>query len=169
MTTASLLTGAFSCDIEFRRIRVPQFVREEKDGVTYLVARDYEIAYDTTLRFANGARLPIKARAFGELNRRVVIRDAGGRPAKISGYVHGRVEISNESGVVIFRGSYYDSRTIQALAGDDALTAVGEAVIDHWESGFGEGPYAGHAFGLGGRLTRDDETPLHGEARGQID
>ena len=57
-----LPTGAFTCEIVLRRIRAPHLVREEREGVTYLVARDYEIAYDTILRFADDVRLPVRAR-----------------------------------------------------------------------------------------------------------
>jgi len=134
-----------------------------------MVARGYEIAYETILHFNGGARLPVKARLVGELNQRVIIRDAQGRPVRISGYVQGLAEISDSDGLVIFRGRYYDSRTVQSLAGDDALTPVGESVVDHWENGFGEGPYAGHAFSVGARLTREGDAPLRGEGHGHID
>jgi hypothetical protein len=147
-------------------------VREEKDGVTYLVGRDYELAYETILHFTSGAELPVAAKLVGELSQQVVIRDAHGRPVRLSGYVQGRVEISDAQGQLLFRGHYYDSRTVQSLAGDEALTATGRRVTDHWENGFGEGPYAGHAFSMGAQLTREDETPLpplRGQGRGQID
>jgi hypothetical protein len=49
-----------------------------------MVARDYELAYETILNFASGARLPIKAKLVGELNQRVIIRDARGRPARLN-------------------------------------------------------------------------------------
>jgi hypothetical protein len=169
MTPLSLPTGPFTCEVGLRRIRAPQFVREEKEGVTYMVARGYELAYEATLRFPSGAQLPIRARLVGELNQRVVIRDERGRPLRISGYVQGLVEINDADGRVIFRGHYYDSRTVQSLAGDDALTPVGQAVVDHWENGFGEGPYAGHAFSMGAQLAREGDSPLRGEGRGQID
>jgi len=169
MTSTILPTGPFTCEVALRRIRAPQFVREEKQGVTYMVARGYEIAYETILHFNGGARLPVKARLVGELNQRVIIRDAQGRPVRISGYVQGLAEISDSDGLVIFRGRYYDSRTVQSLAGDDALTPVGESVVDHWENGFGEGPYAGHAFSVGARLTREGDAPLRGEGHGHID
>jgi len=169
VTSEALPTGEFSCEVELRRVRAPQFVREEKHGVTYLVARDYELAYDTVLRFASGAQLAISARLVGELNQRVVIRDAAGRPARMSGYVLGLVEIRRADGDAMFRGRYYDARTMQLLAGDDALTPVGQGVVDHFESGFGEGPYAGHAFSLGVQLIREGSAPLRGEGRGHID
>jgi len=169
VTSTAVSTGPFTCEIVLRRIRPPQFIREERHGITYMVARDYEIAYETFLTFAGGTRLPVKARLIGELNQRVVIRDDKRRPARISGYVQGLAEISDSAGLVIFRGRYYDSRTIQSLAGDEALTPIGESVVDHWENGFGEGPYAGHAFSVGARLTREGDTPLRGEGRGHID
>ena len=106
MTSLSRPTGPFTCEVVLRRIRAPQFVREEKEGVT---SRGYEIAYETTLRFTSGAQLPIRARLVGELNQRVVIRDEHGRPMRISGYVQGLAEISDADGRVIFRGRYYDS------------------------------------------------------------
>lgn len=62
-----------------------------------------------------------------------------------SGYVRGLTEITMSDGQVIFRGRYYDSRTLHALAGDDALTPVGAGLVDHWENGFGEGPDAGRS------------------------
>jgi hypothetical protein len=138
----SLPTGPFTCNVVLRRVRPPDFLREEKQGVTYLVARGYETAYKTILRFTGGAQLSVKAKLIGELNQRVVVRDARGRPVRMSGYVQGLVEIGDAQGHVLFRGRYYDSRTVQSLAGDDALTPAGQGVVDHWENGFGEGPYA---------------------------
>src|SRR5712692_8296661 len=96
MTSLSLPTGPFTCEVGLRRIRAPQFVREEKEGVTYMVARGYEIAYETTLRFTSGVQLPIRARLVGELNQRVVIRDEHGRPMRISGYVQRSEEHTSE-------------------------------------------------------------------------
>ena len=162
-------TGAFTCEITLRRIRAPEFVREDKAGVTYLVARDYKAVYDTLLRFAAGAELLAKVRLFGELNQRVVIRDRQGRPALMSGYVQGRAEISDADERLIFHGRYYDSRTVQALSGDEALTPSGPTVVDHWVNAFGEGRFAGHAFSMGGQLTRHGDGPLDGHGRGQID
>ena len=161
-------TGSFTCDITLRRVRAPQFTREDKDGVTSFTARDYHLAYETTLQFVDGARVLIRADVFGDVNRRLVVRDGAGRPAKMCGYVNGRVEIADDAGVLIFRGSYYDARVLQALAGDDACTPVGEAAVDHWESAMGEGPYAGHMLTLGGRMTRKGDEPLHGTVAGEI-
>ena len=94
---------------------------------------------------------------------------AQARPMKLSGYAQGLSEISNSDGLVIFRGRYYDSGTIRSSAGDEALTVVGQTVVDHWENGFGEGPYAGHAFSVGVQLIQEGEAPLRGEGRGHID
>jgi hypothetical protein len=162
-------TGTFTCAFTPRIIRAPQFVREEKGGVTYLVGRDYEMVYEMTLCFTNGAELPIETSLVGELNQQVVIRDAHGRPARISGYVQGRVEIHDAHGRLLFRGRYYDSRVVQSLAGDEALTATGQRVVEHWENGFGEGPYAGHAFSMGAQIIREGDAPARGQGRGQID
>ena len=166
---ATAPTGSFICNLEFRRVRPPTPVREERAGVTYFVARDYEIAYDTTLHFASGAQLPISARLVGELNESVVVRDDAGRPFRRSGYVQGRTELRTADGHVIFRGRYYDSRTLQSLADDEALTPMGATLVDHCENGFGEGPYAGHAFSLRVHLIREGGGPLRGTGRGQID
>ena len=165
----SMPTGTFTCEVTTRSGGGPAFVREEKGGVTYLVRRDYEFAYETTLRFTNGAELPVTARLVGELSQLVVIRDAHGRPTQLSGSAQGRVELSDTQGHLLFRGRYYDSRTVQSLTGDDALTPVGQAVVDHWENGFGEGPYAGHAFSMGGQLIREGDAPSRMQGRGQID
>ncbi len=70
---------------------------------------------------------------------------------------------------MIFRGNYYDARLAQPLTGDDALTVKGQRVVDHWESGFGEGKYTGHAYFIGVQLTREGSAPLRGQCRGQID
>ena len=61
MTSEPLPCGPFTCEVELRRIRAPEFVRDDRQGVTYLVARGYEVAYDATLRFVGRAQLPIKA------------------------------------------------------------------------------------------------------------
>ncbi len=168
-SSAMLAIGPFRCHVELRRVRAPKFIREDRNGITYMVARDYELAYETVLHFEDGASLPVKARLVGELNQRVVIRDAQGRPVRISGYVQGLAQITDSDDAVIFRGRYYDSRTVQSLAGDDALTPIGEGIVEHCENGFGEGPYAGHAFSLNVRLTRERDAPLRGDGRGHID
>jgi hypothetical protein len=165
----SMPTGTFTCEFTPRIIRAPQFVREEKGGVTYLVGRDYEMVYEMTLRFTNGEELPIKTSLVGELNQQVIIRDAQGKPSRISGYVQGRVEVNDTQGRVLFRGRYYDSRVVQSLAGDEALTVTGQRMVEHWENGFGEGPYAGHAFSMGAQITREGDAPPRGQGRGQID
>jgi hypothetical protein len=89
MTSAELPTGPFTCEIVLQRVRAPRFILEDRQGVTYMVARDYELSYETVLNFAGGARLPIKAKLVGELNQRVIIRDAQGRPVLYSGYTQG--------------------------------------------------------------------------------
>jgi len=167
--TTDAPTGPFTCEVILRRIRAPEFKREDKHGVTYLTARGYEIAYDTVLRFAHGVQLTIKARLVGELNQRLIIRDPSGRPVRMSGYAQGLAEIDDAEGHVLFRGRYYDSRTLRLLTGDDAFTPIGQAVVDHWENGFGDGAYAGHAFSMGVQLTQEGETPLRGDGRGHID
>jgi hypothetical protein len=167
--TATLAVGPFTCDVTLQVIRAPKFDREEREGVTYLVGRDYELAYDTILRFAGGEELPITATLIGELNQQVVIRDSGGTPVRVSGYVQGQTVVCDIGGAVLFRGRYYDSRVVQSLMGDNALTPTGQRVVDHLENGFGEGPYAGHAFSLGVQLVREGTARLTGQGHGQID
>ena len=171
MASDATPTGEFACEVTMRRIRGPEFVPEEEGGVTYLVARDYEVAYETTLHFTDGAELAVKARFFGELNKQVVIRDPGGVPVRTSGCVQGRMEMTDAEGRVIFRGPYYDARRVQNLTGDEALTPTSLYVL-HWENGFGEGPYAGHAFSMGVELNLETEggaPVIRGQGRGQID
>jgi hypothetical protein len=174
MTTVPLPLGMFACRVTLEVIRPPKFARVEEAGVTYLIGRDYELAYRTILRFENLTELPITAKLFGDINRQVVIRDGQGRPAKVSGYVQGRNEIRDSDGNLIFEGHYYDSRVAQALTGDDELTPTGNRIVDHCENGFGRGAAAGHAFSLAVRLTREGNVPggataLTGDATGQID
>ena len=169
MTPSSLPQGAFTCVVTLERVRNPTFVRDERDGVTYLTARDYELAYRTVLRFENGDVLPITAKLVGELNQQVIVRDASGRPVRVSGYTQGPSEISDGTGNLIFEGRYYDSRVVQPLAGDDALTLTGQRIVDHWQNGLGRGAFAGHAFSLGSRLTREATAALSGDAHGHID
>ena len=87
----------------------------------------------------------------------------------LSGFTQGRSEIVDSDGNVIFQGRYYDTRTFQSLAGDEALTPVGVRICDHWINGFGRGAFAGHAFALGVHLTREGNGPFRGEASGRID
>jgi hypothetical protein len=169
LASSSLPQGAFTCVITLELVRAASFVRDEKCGVTYLTARDYELAYRTTLRFENGDMLPITAKLFGELNQQVVVRDASGKPVRVSGYTQGRSEISDGTGNLIFEGRYYDSRVVQTLAGDDALTLTGQRIVDHWQNGLGRGAFAGHAFSVGGRLTREGAADPSGDAHGHID
>ena len=49
--TSAVAIGPFSCDVTLSRVSQPEFVREEKDGVTHLNASGYELAYETTLVF----------------------------------------------------------------------------------------------------------------------
>lgn len=143
---------------------------KEEGGVTYVIQGDYEIAFRTVLRFTNRKELPIRAKLLGENSQKVVVRDAAGKPAALSGYTQGRSEILDADGNVIFEGRYYDTRTYQALTGDDALTPTGIRICDHWINGFGTGRYAGHALSLGVHLEREGHEPaFRGEARGRID
>lgn len=167
---AALPLGDFSCPITFESVRPPKPVVQQEGGVTYVVQGDYEIAFRTVLQFTSGKELPIRAKLFGEDSQKVVVRDAAGKPAALSGYTQGRSEIMDTDGNLIFQGRYYDTRTYQALTGDDALTPMGIRVCDHWINGFGRGSYAGHAFSLGVHLTREEDEPaFYGEARGRID
>jgi hypothetical protein len=162
--------GDFTCPIMFESVRPPKPVVKETGGVTYVVQGDYEIAFHTILRFTSGKELPIRAKLFGEDSQKVVVRDGAGKPAALSGYTQGRSEILDTDGNLIFQGRYYDTRTYQALTGDDRLTPMGIRVCDHWINGFGTGVYAGHAFSLGVHLTREEDEPaFRGEARGRID
>ena len=138
-------------------------------GVTYVVQGDYELAFRTVLRFANGAEFPIRGKLFGEDSQKVVLRDVDGKPAALRGYIQGRSEILDADGNLICEGRDYDTRTFQALTGDDALTPTGIGICDHWINGFGRGDYAGHAFSLGVHLTREHDPAFRGEARGRID
>ena len=164
-----LPVGEFTCPITFERVRPPRPVVKAEGGVTYVVQGGYELAFRTVLRFANGAELPIRGKLFGEDSQKVVLRDVKGKPAALSGYTQGRSEILDADGNVIFEGRYYDTRTYQALTGDDALTPTGIGICDHWINGFGRADYAGHAFSLGVHLTREHDPAFRGEARGRID
>ena len=166
---ARVALGEFTCAIEFESVRPPRPVVKEEGGATYVVQGDYEIAFRTVLRFANADELSITAKLFGENSQKVVVRDEFGKPVALSGYTQGRSEILDGDGNLIFEGRYYDTRTYQALIGDDALTPTGIRICDHWINGFGKGAYTGHAFSLGVHLTREHEPAFHGEARGRID
>ena len=161
--------GEFTCPITFEIIRPPQPVVREEDGVTYVVQSDYEIAFQTVLRFTSGIELAIRAQLIGEDSQKVVVRDAAGKPIALSGYTQGRSAIIDAADRVIFEGRYYDTRTYQALTGDDVLTPTGMRICDHWINGFGRGRYGGHAFALGVHLTREHGPAFRGEARGRID
>ncbi len=128
--------GDFGCVVTFETVRPPNPVIKEEGGATYVVQGDYEIAFQTVLRFASGAELPVKAKPFGELSQKVVVRDENGRPSHLSGYTQGRSEIADRDGNLIFQGRYYDTRTFQSVAGDDVLTPVGTHIflrpLDQW-------------------------------------
>lgn len=165
----NLALGKFTCEFTLEVVRPPVLEREEKDGVTYLVGRNYELAYRTRLHFESGGELPIVATLVGELNRQVVIRDQSEKPVAISGCVQGRSRIADADGNPIFEGTYYDARVTQALSGDNALTSVGPRIIEHLENGFGLGVYAGHAFSLSIRLVREGSGRPRGQGIGYID
>ena len=150
----TIAIGRFTCDVILKRVRPPEFVREEKDGVTYLSASGYELAYETTLNFDDGGRMPIKAKAFGEGASLIVMRNAQGEPTRMRGWVKGSIQILNEHEQTIFRGTYNDVKVVITLAGDDALTPTGQQ-LEHWQSGFGEGQYLGHFFSMRVDLTRE--------------
>lgn len=46
---------------------------------------------------------------------------------------------------------------------------MGQRVVEHWENGFREGPYVGHAFSMGAQITREGDAPPRGQGREQID
>jgi hypothetical protein len=165
----TLPLSEFTCPITFERVRPPRPVVKEEGGVSYVVQSDYELAFRTVLRFADGRELPIKGKLFGENSQKVVVRDAAGKPAALSGYTQGRSEILDAEGNLIFEGRYYDTRTYQALTGDDALTPTGVGICDHWTNGFGRGAFAGHAISIGVHLTRGGDAPFRGQADGRID
>jgi hypothetical protein len=48
--------------------------------------------------------------------------------------------LHDAQGRLLFRGRYYDTRVVQSLAGDEALTPTGQRLVEHWQNGFGEGP-----------------------------
>jgi hypothetical protein len=155
----SLPTGPFTCNVVLRRVRPPDFLREEKQGVTYLVARGYETAYETILRFTGGAQPSVKAKLIGELNQRVVVRDARGRPVRMSGYVQGLVEIGDAQGHVLFRG---------ASTTPERCSLWPEMMHSHpparvlWTNGR-------MVLVKAPTLTREGDAPLHGEGRGHVD
>ena len=162
----SLPVGAFECDLAIHRIRPPELVREDRDGVTYLAAEDYELAYETTLEFQNGARLPIKGKLFGEQNRQIVIRGSDGAPAQLRGWVRGSIQLFDAREQMIFRGTYFDVDLVIELTGDEDFTPLALR-LEHWENGFGEAGYLGHAISLSVSLLREAGA-LSGHAKGHI-
>ena len=161
--------GAFTCEeFELVRVRAPEFIRSENDGVTYLSADGYRTSYRTTLDFQSGERLQVQGKVLGELNRQMVIRDAQGAPALLRGWIQGSFQLFDEREQAIFRGTYYDVNLTATLAGDEDLTAV-SLHIEHWQHGFGEGRYLGHAFTMRVPMKREQGGPLAGAGEGQID
>ncbi len=69
MALASLPEGSFICAITLQIVRPPILIRQDDGGTTYLTAQDYELAYETVLKFTSGVELPIKAILIGELNQ----------------------------------------------------------------------------------------------------
>lgn len=162
-----IAVGPFTCDVRLRRVGPINFVREEKDGVTYMSAKDYELAYETTLEFDDGARLPIKAKVMGEGANMMVVRNASGEPTMMRGWVGGSVELLDEQGQAIFRGVYNDVGAVHTLSGDEALTATASN-LEHWQHCFGEGKYLGRFFSFRVDMTRESGD-LVGRAVGVID
>ena len=146
--------GPFTCDVRLSRVRAPEFVREEKEGVIYITADDYELGYETTLQFDDGGTMLINAKVFGEGSNMMVIRNAQGEPTRMRGWVKGSVQILNEHGQLVFRGTYNDVNVIWTLAGDEALTPT-DTRLEHWESCFGEGDYLGHFFSMHVDMARE--------------
>src|SRR5207248_11190469 len=81
---SDLPLGKFTCEFTLEVVRPPALEREERDGVTYLVGRNYELAYRTTLHFESGGEFPIMAVLIGDPDRRAGIRDHSGKPTRIS-------------------------------------------------------------------------------------
>ena len=69
----SLPVGEFTCPITFERVRPPRPVVKEEGGITYVVQGDYELAFRTVLRFADGRELPIRGKLFGENSQKIVV------------------------------------------------------------------------------------------------
>src|SRR5436305_4234643 len=101
---AGLRLGEFTCPIKFERVRPPRPVVREESGVTYVVQGDYELAFRTVLRFAKSREFSVRGKLFEEDSQKVVIRDAAGKPAALSGYTQGSSEILDAHGNVIFDG-----------------------------------------------------------------
>ena len=163
----NIAVGPFKCDVRLRRVGPIEFVREERDGVTYLSAKDYELAYETTLEFDDGERLPIKAKVLGEGANMMVLRNSSGEPTKMRGWVRGSVQILDERDQTIFSGSYNDVNVVHSLAGDEALTATGSN-LEHWQSCFGDGQYLGRFLSFRVDMTRESGD-LVGKAVGIIE
>lgn len=167
MAFNNIKTGPFTCDVALNRISQPEFVRGVKDGVTYLSASGYELAYETILNFDNGERLAIKAKVLGEGASLMVMRNASGEPARMRGWVKGSIQIMDEHEQTIFRGTYNDVKVEINLSGDEELTPTSQK-LEHWQSGFGEGQYLGRFFSMRAELTRESGG-LVGKAQGSIE
>ena len=102
---ATIPKGAFRCDLRINRIRPPELLRQVREGVTYLSASDYELAYETTFEFHDASQLSVRGTLLGEENRQLVIRDEDGTPASLRGWVRGSVLIFDERENLIFKGS----------------------------------------------------------------
>ncbi len=167
MVANDIAIGPFTCDVRLRRVGPIEFVREEINGVTYMSAKDYELAYETTLEFDDGRHLSIKAQVHGEGANMMVLRNSSGEPAKMRGWVRGTVQILDEQEQTIFQGSYNDVNVVHSLAGDEALTATGSQ-LEHWQSCFGEGSYLGRFLSFRVDMTRESGD-LVGKAVGVIE
>ena len=66
----------------------------------------------------------------------------------------------------MFRGTYFDADLVVELAGDEDLTPV-TLRLEHWENGFGEADYLGHAISLNVSLIRKSGA-LTGHGSGHI-
>ena len=161
-------TGPFTCDLTIHRVKAPEFVRENRDGVTYLSAEGYELAYETVFGFNNGSKLHVKGKVFGEVNKQVVIRSSDGKPLQLSGWIQGSIELQNQNNEPIFKGTYYDVDLVIELTGDEDLTPK-SLRLTHWEHAFGAAEFLGHAFSMKVDMTRDlDSGALVGPAKGRI-
>ena len=62
----NLPLGKFACEFTLELVRPPVLEREQTDGVTYLVARNYEMAYRTSLHFESGGEIAIVGTLVGD-------------------------------------------------------------------------------------------------------
>ena len=54
----TLPLGEFTCPITFERVRPPRPIVKEEGGISYVVQGDYELAFQTVLRFGDASELP---------------------------------------------------------------------------------------------------------------